>query len=167
MKKSFKIIFLIFINLLILASCETKEKNLKNDEPIINTSIVISNLSDEDFYSIGTNHVTKADFKKVIFIFDMKHNNKITDRNISIPNFKDIANSYDNIERYWFGDNTKIDNIGENYAYYETTFILYTGVLSQDEITNIFQSENVLVSYQENNKSKENIIKLENIIKYE
>lgn len=163
MKKKYKIIFLVFINVLMLVSCQTKKQN---ENPTINTSLVISNLSDEDFYSIGTNHVTKADFKKVSFILDMKHNDKISERTISIPIFKDLVNSYDNMERYWFGDDIKIDNISENYAYYETTFILYTGDLSKDEITNIFHSDNITVSYLKNKETEKKIINLETIIEY-
>lgn len=164
MEKKYKIGFLVFINILILVSCVTK-KQIEN--PIISTSLNISNLSAEDFNSIGTNHVIRSDFKKVTFIFDMKHNDKITERTINIPKFKDIVNSYDNIERYWFGDNVKIDNISENYAYYETTFILYTGNLSKDEITNIFHSKNILVSYLKNNKTKKDKINLETILNYQ
>ncbi len=163
MKKIYKLFFLVFINLLILVSCETKKQT---ENPVINTSLVISNLSDEDFNSIGTSHITKDEFKKVTFILDMKHNDKISKRTINIPIFKDVVNSYDNTERYWFGDDIKIDNISENYAYYKTTFILYTGNLSKDKITNIFHSKNILVSYQKNNKTTKDIIKLETILNY-
>lgn len=164
MKKNYIKLFLVFITLLVLVSCEQKKAN---ENPIISASFVISNLSDEDFSSIGTTQVTKSDFKKVFFSLDMKHNDNITERSISIPVFKEIVNSYDNIERYWFGNNTKIDNKSENYTYYETNFILYIGNLSDDEIASIFNSENISISYMENDENKQEIINLEKILKYE
>lgn len=146
-----------------LVSCDIKKQN---ENPTINTTLIISDLSEEDFNSVGTNHVTRADFKKVNFIFDMKHNDRISERTISISIFKDVVNSYDNRERYWYGDNIKIDNLSENYAYYETTFILYTGDLSKDEIANIFHSENITISYLKNNEAEKKIINLETILEY-
>ncbi|WP_313128335.1 hypothetical protein [Anaerocolumna sp.] len=161
MKEKFKIFFLVFITLLALVSCK------KNENLTINASLVVSNLSDEDFSSIGTKNVAKSDFKKVIFIFDMNHNDKISERTISIPIFKKVVNSYDNVKRYWFGKDTTIDNISENYAYYESNFILFTRNLSKDEIANIFHSENISISYMENDENKEEIINLKKIIKFE
>lgn len=164
MKKKCILFFLSLLSLIILISCE-KNKVIGNET--IDTSLVISSLSDEDFANIGTTNVIKEDFKKVNFIFNMKHNEKITKRTISVPIFKDVVNTYDKTERYWFGNNTRIDNISENYAYYETTFIMYTGNLSEDEITNIFRSESILVSYMENDKNKKELISVEKILKYE
>lgn len=142
-----------------LVACKAK------DYKDVNINFVISDLSDQDYQNINATYGTKDNFKKISFVFDIKHGNKITNRVINIPDLKKIINSYDTQERYWTGDSSNTDNANDNFAYYETNLILYTKGLSTEDIKNIFKSAEVSLSYlDKKNNHIEDIFKISDVI---
>lgn len=157
-------IFLCIVLVLNLVGCKSE------DYVYIETNFVISNLSDEDFQEIGTTNETntKEDYKKLKLVLDMKHGKEITNRKVYVPSqdhFKELLNTYDNEEHYLFGNSTCIDNSSENLAYYEINIIMYTKNLDDNDIKNIFKSEEISISYLDKNHIQQTkIIKLSDLI---
>lgn len=70
---------------LILTPCGTG----KMKEPDIYLKFNVSDLTDEEFQSIGTKgleNVTKSDFKNIEFTLDVEQTNGVSNRKILIPN---------------------------------------------------------------------------------
>jgi hypothetical protein len=138
------IITITVLSFLILATCGTVKIK---EEPKIDVKFNVTNVTKEEFQCIGTRglgKVTKDDFKNIEFILDVKHSKKLSKRNISIPDFKSVVNSYDK-QRYRFGDSSQ-DNQEESASYYYK-FVFYSKGLDEEQIRNIFSSSEVKVSW--------------------
>jgi hypothetical protein len=160
------IIFLLIVSLIIAACNETKIKDI----PEINVQFRVSDLTDKEFESVGTNGLenpTKDDFKKIEFTLDVKQSNKILNRKITIPAISRVANSYDRV-RYWFGSTYSQDNTQENFAKYGDKFLLYSKGLDEQGIKNIFKSAEVKVSWTlKGDGNEERAYKLGDIVQFE
>lgn len=159
------VVFLLIISLIITACSATKIIN----NPEINVQFRVSDLTDKEFESVGTKGLenpTKDYFKNIEFTLDIKQSNKISNRNIIIPDIKKIANSYDR-ERYWFGQSYNQDNSQENFAKYGDKFVLYSKGLDEQGIKNIFKSAEVKVSWTaKEGTNEERVFKLGDIIQF-
>lgn len=129
----------------------------------------MSNLTDEEFQSVGTEgleNATKSDFKNIEFTLDVNQSNKISNRKIVVPNIGKAANSYD-IERYWFGGLSKQDNIYEKFAKYGKKFVLYSKGLDEQTIKSIFNPLKVNVSWTTSNgENKEKVYMSGEVIQF-
>jgi hypothetical protein len=158
------IITIMVLSFLILATCGTVKIK---EEPKIDVKFNVTNVTDEEFQYIGTRGLkkpTKDDFKNIEFTLEVKHSNKISKRNISIPDFKNIVNSYDK-QRYRFGDSSQ-DNQEES-AKYDYKFVFYSKGLDEEQIKNIFSSSEVKVSWLVNHDvNEERVYNLGEIIQF-
>ncbi|WP_425804809.1 hypothetical protein ACHOLT_00170 [Desulfitobacterium sp. Sab5] len=165
-KKSFILTTVILLSIsLILTACGTG----KIKEPEINLKFNISDLTDEEFQSIGTKgleNATKSDFKNIEFALDVEQTNEVSNRKVIKPNLKEAANSYDR-ERYWFGESYSQDNQGENFTKYGSEFVFYSKGLEEQAIKTIFDSSEVRVSWTTNSgENKEHVFKLGEVIQF-
>ena len=111
--KKILIVILLLSLILPVSGCGLR---MNEKDPMIAIGFVISDLTDEEFQYTGTHGIenaSKQDFKKMEYKLDIKHSDKISDREIFIPNLKDAINSY-GMERYWYGSSSIEDNSGEN-----------------------------------------------------
>ena len=129
----------------------------------------MSNLTDEEFQSIGTKgleNATKSDFKNIEFALDVKQTNKVSNRKVIIPNLREVANSYDR-KRYWFGKSYTKDNQREKFANYDYKFVFYSKGLEEQAIKNIFDASEVRVSWITNTgENKKYVFKLGDVIQF-
>ncbi|MBP1756669.1 MAG: hypothetical protein H6Q59_3067 [Firmicutes bacterium] len=165
-KKSFILTTIILLSILIiLTACGTE----KIKQPDINIKFNVSDLSNEEFQSVGTKgleNATKSDFRNLEFTLDVEQTNEVTNRKIIIPNLKEVANSYDR-ERYWFGTSYSQDNQAENFAKYGYKFVFYSKGLEDQVIKTIFDSSEVRVSWTTNSgENKEHVFKLGEVIQF-
>ena len=148
-----------------LTACNVK----KEEDPIITIAFSASELSDEDYESVGTaglENPKKEEFKKIEFSLEVKQSNEITDRSIVVPDIKKVVNSKDP-ERYWSGSFSRQDNPQENFARYDYSFVLYTKELDEQEIRDLFESEKVRISYTDKNDVyKEEAFTLSDILQF-
>jgi hypothetical protein len=152
-----------FVSLLTIsfAACDIQIR-----EPEIQAVLSIKQLSDEDFQYVGGSKESKEDFRKVNFLLEVKHSSEMTDRAITVPMFHEVMNSYDT-ERYWYGESTKSDNPGED-AVYSNDIMFYTGGLDQEGMAAVFGDAEISITWTDKKGSwKEEIIRLEDIIKFE
>ncbi|MEA1961001.1 MAG: hypothetical protein U9N81_06955 [Bacillota bacterium] len=152
--------------MLALTGCGTGDAK---DEPQINLQFNVSDLTDEEFQSVGTKgleNAAKSDFKNIEFSLDIEQSNKISDRKVIIPNLREAANAYD-IERYWSGESYNQDNTGEKFAEYGAQFVFYSKGLDEQTIKKIFDSSEVNVSWTANNReNEEKVIRLGEVIQF-
>lgn len=137
------------------------------NNPTINVKLIVSDLTDEEFESVGTYGLVnpvKDDFKKIRFALHVNQLDNVTDRNITIPAFYSVVNAYGK-DRYWFGSSYKQDNPQDNFANYENEFVIYSKGLNEQDMKDIFSSEIVKISwntkhdyYEENNINLGDII---------
>lgn len=165
MKKIIKTILFILSISLIVTSCTTNNK----EEAKIDLILKVSNLTEEEFKSVGTKDLenpTKDDFKNIEFKLDIEYSNKISNKKIEVPNIKDIINSkYGN--RYWFGESSSKDNKDENTANYNEKIMFYSKGLSDEEIKGIFKASEVKISWiTDNDKYQEKIFNLADVIEF-
>lgn len=165
--KRFIIISVILLSAsLIIIACSTATTK---DEPEISLKFDVSDLTDKEFESVGTEgleNATKNDFKNIEFTLDVKQSNKISNRKIIIPDIKKIANSYDR-DRYWYGQGYQQDNPQEVSANYGYKFVFYSKGLDNQAIKNIFNSAEVKVSWTANSGDNEKrVFKLGDVIKF-
>lgn len=166
MKKFIKTIVFILGVSLIITACTTKEDK---EEPKISLKFNASDLTEEEFKSVGTKALenpTKDDFKNIAFKLDVEHSNKISNRKITVPSIKEIINSqYE--DRYWFGEGNSQDNEGENFARYSEKIVFYSNGLEEEEIKEIFKSSEVKISWTtDNGKNQEKIFNLGDVIEF-
>jgi hypothetical protein len=139
------------------------------DEPEINVKLIVTNLSDKEFESIGTfglNNPIKEDLKNIKFTLHIKHSNNIKNRKVIIPDFQNAFNSFDE-EKYWFGPSFKQDNPQEKFAKYKNEIVLYAKGLDEQDIKNIFKSEKVKISWTTKYSDyEEKVINLGDIIQF-
>jgi len=132
----------LFLLSLCLTSCTTP---IIKDNPEINTNFTVSKLTDDDFNGVGTiGSRTKEDFRKVYLSFNIKKSRYLSDRTISIPNLRNIMNSYD-LERYWYGESTRWDNPTEDAVYtYDIMFLSKN--LTDEDIKLIFKDSLIVIT---------------------
>lgn len=162
-KISLAIIFIFILLCLILSACESKEVK---DEPEIRASFTISKLNNTDFDEIGTPDVEKEDFRKVKLKLEVSNSSIVSDRKIYIPDLKEIMNSYDNIDRYWYGSSISSDNIDED-AYYEMDYMFFSEGLDNEGIESVFHKGEIKVSWVNNDDEYvKHVINLTDIIEF-
>ena len=162
MGKFTKTIILILGLSLIVTACTTKE-------PKISLNFNVSDLTEEEFKSVGTKELensTKYDFKNIEFKLDVEHSNKISNRKIIVPSIKEIIHlKYK--DRYWFGEGNNQDNEGENFAKYSEKVVFYSNGLEEEEIKEIFKSSEVKVSWiTDTGENQEEIFNLGDVIEF-
>jgi hypothetical protein len=161
MKKIVTIILFILTISLIITACSKAEDE---EEPKVNFTFNISNLTDDEFKDVGTKTVentTKDDFKSIQFTLEVEHSNKIKNREIIVPSIKEIVISKYK-DRYWFGEGSTQDNKEENFAKYNEKIVFYSKGLDEKDIKDIFKSAEIKISWiTSNGESKEKIINLE------
>lgn len=166
MKKFIIITVLLLSITLMMTACSTEK--IKND-PEINVKFIVSDLTDEEFKSVGTKELenaVKADFKNIEFTLDVEHSSKITNRKIIIPDIKKAANSYDKA-RYWFGESYSQDNYQERFANYGDKFVFYSKGLDEEAVKKIFSASEVKVSWTAaSGDTEEKVFKLSEIIQF-
>lgn len=94
MKKLIMAIILLS-TIVIMTACSIGDSK---DEPEISLKFDVSNLTDNEFQYVGTKELENAikeDFKNIEFALDVKNSNTISNRKITVPDFKKTANSYD------------------------------------------------------------------------
>jgi len=160
-KKSKGISVLLLVIIILcssLTACQSKAE-LK-----MNATLTISKLSDSDFQEIGTKDVTKDDFRKVKFSYDMENCGKLSNRKIAIPELRGIMNAYD-VERYWYGSSTKNDNVGADYVLYSNDIMFYSKGLDNEGIKSVFKDAKINISWtDEGGKDTSDTINLSDII---
>lgn len=143
-KKCF-IFFIIVLAVINLLACETQN-------PEIKATFTISILTDKDFEDVGTSGEVKEDFRKVHFLLEVNNCTNISNRKISIPNFKEVMNTYD-IERYWFGKYSASDSPDEDALYTNDIMFLSKG-LTEEDIKSIFKGSKISITW-DNKKGAE------------
>lgn len=166
MKRFISIGILALSILLVLTACNAN--NVKS-EPKISVKFKVSNLTNEEFQYVGTkglNNPTKDDFKNIEFNLEVDNSDGISNRKITTPDLKAVANSYDK-NRYWFGESSTDDSTGNKYEYvYKFTF--YSNGLNEEDIKNIFNSSEVKISWTTSNgKNESKNIKLGDVIQFQ
>lgn len=113
----------------------------------ITTIAEITPLTSDEYLSVGTydlENPAKEDFMKLVVEVNVRSDTG--DESIEVPNFREIFNSIDSLERYWF--------INESHT--GTTFWMELVFLSRDleeaDIRNAFQNENIDVRFGADNK---------------
>lgn len=165
MKKLIMAIILLS-TIVIMIACSIGDSK---DEPEISLKFDVSNLTDNEFQYVGTKELentTKEDFKNIEFALDVKNSNAISNRKITVPDFKKIANSYDR-ERYWFGNAYSQNNSEENFANYGYKFVFYSNELDEQDIKNIFNLAEAKVSWTKSDgTNEEKVFNLGDIIQF-
>lgn len=166
MKKFIKSFICILGVLVIITACNM----MKTDaNPEISIQFIVSDFTDEEFKYVGTEGLeapTKDDFKSIEFNLDVKKLSKFSNRKITIPDIKNVANSYDR-ERYWYGGSYSQDNSQENFARYGYKFVFYSKGLDEQGIKNVFKAEEVKILWTKKNRNiEEKIFKLSDIIEF-
>lgn len=165
MKRLFVTIFILMCISSILIACS----NIKSlEDPEIKLNLSVTELSDEDFMSLGTKgleNATKNDFRNIDFTLEVNHTKNVTDRKINIPDFK--ANLNNNEKRYWFGNTYSQDNGSENFARYGDKFVIYSKGLDDQAIRDLFKGLEVKITWTQNSKeSKEKFYKMDEMIQF-
>lgn len=167
MKIFIKVIILILGVSFIITGCS---RNEIKDEPKFGLKFNVSNLTEEEYKLVGTKELKnpkKDDFKNIEFTLDVEHSNKISNRNISVPSIKEVIQKQYK-DRYWFGKGDSEDNKEANFASYGEKIVFYSKGLKEEEIKEIFKSSEVKISWStDNEKSKEKIFNLGDIIEFE
>ncbi len=155
--------------LTILSIGLTACNEIKVDDPSITIKCHATELSDDDYKSIGTEGLEnpkKEDFRNIEFTLDVKHSEDITDRNIVVPDIKQVVIAKDP-DRYRFGSYSQQDNPQENFAHYGYSFVLYTQGLDEQGIRDIFDSLDVRVAYTDKNDVyQEEVFMLSDILEF-
>lgn len=131
--------------------------------PTVSITSEISNLTDEEYQDVGTagiDNPIRDDFRKFTFRLYVEHGNEIKDRKIEVPDYYHLL-KFNNIKDiYWYGGNGQRDNINENSAEYNYDIILYTRGLSNSDIKDILNTEDVKLSMTIDGEYFENIHKV-------
>lgn len=148
-----KKLFLLFSVCLLLVAC-TKI------EPELAAEIVISDLTDAQFDTVGgAGDATKDDFKMLTFNFTMK-NSKNVEREITM--FQDWKNVLQ--EHYWTGSYSASDNLTADTVEYHTEIVLYAKGLSEGDLKKRFGDAHIHVEWQQNGETRGENIFLKDII---
>ena len=159
----------VFILILVIISIGLTACNeIKVDDPAITIEFHATELTDDDYGSIGTEGLEnpkKEDFRNVEFTLVVKHSNDITDRNIVVPDIRQVVIS-NAPNRYWFGSSMQ-DSAQDNFAQYGYSFVLYTKGLDEQGIRDIFDPEEVRIAYTDKNDVyQEEVYRLSDILEF-
>lgn len=136
--KKLLMLFIVSFLLSVSTACNYSQ------EPKITFKAVVSQLSEEDFEDVGIHgieNLTKEDFRKFTFNFEIKHHSNYT-RKIEFPKrgiWREAINSIDDNDRYYFGSGYNQNNDSENFAEYNSEFVFYSKGLNEEEIRNVFK----------------------------
>jgi len=159
------VVFLLGISL-IMTACSTKKNTA---EPKISLKFIVSDLSEEEFQSVGTAELidpAKEDFKKLEFKLDVEHSNKITNRKITKPDFRAIINSQES-GRYWFGESSRQDNKNDTFASYGDQIVFYAKGLNEKAIKEIFKAAEVNISWTTaEGQNQEKVFNLGDVVEF-
>lgn len=138
---------------LLLTACNT-------EEPLIEIEVKVSSISDDEYNNVGATKdlidPKQEDFKVLEYTFNMKHTDAVTNRQIEINgHWRNILNSIDEIDRYWYGNTSSQDNASENFAEYQQEIVFYAKGLSEEDIKKAFSDAKLTVSWTDNNNEKE------------
>lgn len=119
-------------------------------EPKVSITSEISTLTALEYLTVGTASIenpTKDDFRKFTFKLYVDNSDEIESRKISIPDFHNLFNDDSSGGKYWFGSSMKQDNEGATTAEYTYDIILFTRGISKNDIINVLNSDDVIVSW--------------------
>ena len=136
-------------------------------EPESKLTFIVSGLTDEEYDEVGTSELknpTKDDFMKIDFDLTVKKSDKISNREITIPSFKEVINSTGE-DRYWFANSTTNDTPTGD-AEYTADIVFYAKGLNDQDIRNMFSSSEVVISWSENGSSREKVYNLGESIEF-
>lgn len=129
--KKFGFLSCLFSILLITTACSFQ------GEPTTTIEAAISQLTEDEFESVGTHELENPqidDFRK--FTFNVDVNNvagHIVDFTFS-ESWKEAIDSFDVIDRYWFGGGSEQNNGGENVAKHAQEFVFYSKGLNEESM---------------------------------
>lgn len=119
-------------------------------EPKVSITSEISTLTALEYLTVGTASIenpTKDDFRKFTFKLYVENSDEIESRKISLPDYHELFNDDRSGGKYWYGSNMKQDNEGATTAEYTYDIMLFTRDISNDDIINVLNSEDVIVSW--------------------
>ncbi|MEG0440409.1 hypothetical protein [Solibacillus cecembensis] len=142
--KKLSLIFASFIFLL-LTACN-------NEDPTIEIEVKIAPVSDDEYSNVGAtkdlNEPKQEDFKVLEYTLHMEHSDDVTIRQIeSFDDWKNVLNGIDDIDRYWYGSASSLDNTSENFAEYSYQLVYYAKGLSQGDIKQAFNNSIITVAW--------------------
>jgi hypothetical protein len=143
-KKKISMIGIFIIFLLVFVGC-------MNKSPEIETIISLSNISEDEFIAVRDNNVlediTIENYKKLYVNVKIKNSKTAIERAIMIPDLYTI-DKYDQI-RSKKGSSYELNNIrSEDIAESMSYIIFYSKGLSEDDIRDIFENEEIYISYK-------------------
>ncbi|MDV2583324.1 hypothetical protein [Alkalibacillus haloalkaliphilus] len=149
-----KLLVLFLVALMILAACGGH-----TTVPTITTEVTVSHLTDEEYNRVGTHGIdnpSKEDFRKFSLKFVMPYRDKLSNRQFDFPgDWRDIINSIDDEDRYWYGSGGhELENKNRGAVYFKD-FVFYARGLSDDDIVDAFDSAVVYASWDTNSGEEE------------
>ena len=150
MKKPF-LLTVLLLSIILTSSCSSNKEIQK--PPKTNVLFTVSDLSEEEFQSIGTGDLvnpTKNDFKNIELIVETQNFNDGNKANITIPDFNNILTK-DNQNRYYYGSGFD-QNPQKERTTSERSFVFYSkGLKDTKAIKDYFTGIEVIISWQEEN----------------
>jgi len=136
---------------LIISACTIILVGCKEKKPEIITSIILSNITNEEYNLISESSKPKGtsinDFKKLYVEVKITNSKKAIKRTITIPDLF-IVDRYDRI-RSTSGGFTEINNIGsEDTAVGMADIIFDSSGLSEEELRSIYGAAEIYVGYK-------------------
>lgn len=126
----------------------------------------IKNLDNDIITNLELSTEPKENYKVFHFELKIKHDNKITQRHVVIPDFRELIDSSGE-KIYWFGTYSIQDDPKQNFAKYTYDITLNVGQLSEEDIRKIFNSQDFTISWHnEKDKFIEQRYKLGDLIKF-
>ncbi|WP_107838598.1 hypothetical protein [Metasolibacillus meyeri] len=145
---------LLFSVCLLLVACTNKE-------PELAAEIIITDLTEEQFNTVGeVGDATKDDFKKLAFNFTMKNSKNIEREITMFQDWKGVLK-----EHYWTG--SVRDNLTEDTVEYHTEIIVYAKGLSESDLQELFGDAHIHVQWKQNDETYSENIFLKDMITYQ
>ncbi|BAK16242.1 fructose/tagatose bisphosphate aldolase [Solibacillus silvestris StLB046] len=129
--KKLLFLFCLFSILHITTACSNQ------DEPITTIEAAISQLTEDEFESVGTHELKNPlidDFRK--FTFNVEVDN-VAGQKVEFSfsdSWKDAIDSFDTTDRYRFGGGSEQNNVGENVAKHAQEFVFYSKGLNEESM---------------------------------
>ncbi|MGE8205515.1 hypothetical protein ACQKP0_13220 [Heyndrickxia sp. NPDC080065] len=123
---------------------------INTPDPQITINVQVSKLTEEEMNDVevrGLNNPKKDDFRKFTLNLNMANFSKISSRKISIPKNMGRLINYIDGDRYWYGNESKRDNVENNFASYTKEFVFYSKGLSEGDIKKAYQSAIIIVTW--------------------
>ncbi len=150
MKNSF-LLTVVILSIILTSSCSSNKE--AKASPRTNVLFTVSDLTDEEFQSIGTGELvnpTKNDFKNIHLIVETQNFNDTNKAKITIPVFNNILIK-DKQNRYWYGSGFD-QNPTKELTTSERDFVFYSkGLKDTKAIKDYFTGIEVIISWQEEN----------------